>query len=126
MVRESYTPRAFRGLMENPQNGREALTTVWADVGCVLKELYYSSSQSGWVMIVEGDPGTLLENQFTTWSSGALASYTAEIFHTPEDVFGHLSEQMQKQDELTTPPTAMKSTQCSSTNDHDRHLERCV
>ena len=87
MVRESYTPRAFRGLMENPQNGREALTTVWADVGCVLKELYYSSSQSGWVMIVEGDPGTLLENQFTTWSSGALASYTAEILHTPDDVF---------------------------------------
>ena len=87
MVRASYTPEAFRGLMEKPQNRRETLTTVWADVGCVLKELNYSSSQSGWVMIVEGHPGTLLENQFTTWSSGALASYTAEILHTPEDVF---------------------------------------
>ena len=38
-------------------------------------------------MIIEGDPGTLIENQFTTWSSGALASYTAEILHTPGDVF---------------------------------------
>ena len=87
MVRASYTPEAFRGLMDNPQNRREALTTVWADVGCVLKELYYSSSQSGWVMIVHGNAGTLLENQSTTWLSGALASYTAEILHTPEDVF---------------------------------------
>lgn len=37
-------------------------------------------------MTVEGDPGTLLENQFTTWSSGASASCIAEILHTPEDV----------------------------------------
>ena len=66
MVRASYTPEAFRGLMDNPQNRREALTALWADIGCFLKALYYSSSQSGWVMIVEGDPGTLLESQFTT------------------------------------------------------------
>ena len=30
MVWASYTPRALRGLMDNPQNGREALKVLWA------------------------------------------------------------------------------------------------
>ena len=87
LVRASYTSEGFKGLVEQPHNRRDAVADAWLKVDCTLRDLFYSSSQSGWVMIVEGDPDKLVEAEFSVLASGAIASYTAELLHTPETVF---------------------------------------
>lgn len=78
LVRSSYTPTAFQGMLASPSDRGEAAKTLFKSIGLKTHDIFFSVSTGSIVCLVEGTAEQMAETQMITMASGAFTDIHSE------------------------------------------------
>jgi uncharacterized protein with GYD domain len=93
MVRFSYTPETWAGLVKNPENREEKVRRMLEDSGATLEHIWYAFGEDdGFALISAPDNITAAAISLVITSSGAFASYKTSVLLTQEETLEALEK----------------------------------
>ena len=132
LIRGTYSAEGYRGMIDNPSDREIATRALNQQLGIETIAYFNSLSEAGFVGILKANPDQMATAQMVGMSSGAFTKVSAEELTPSIDVWRVFEDDSRVKKPVPKlslmRQTAMKSTACCSTNDHDqdRHLERRV
>ena len=105
MAQLSYSPHAWAGLVQNPENREEKVRAMLAEAGCTLHHLWYAFGEDDAFALIEApDNVTAASIAIAVGSSGAFSSFKTTVLMTQEDTLKALGKAAEFA--YAAPPTA--------------------
>ena len=86
LVRVSYTPESWAGLVKNPQNRRDAVRPIIEAMGGKMEAFYFAFGEDDVLLIAElPDNVSAAALSMAVSAAGALKSFTTTVLMTAEE-----------------------------------------
>lgn len=93
MAQLSYSPQAWAGLVQNPENREEKVRGMLAEAGCTLHHLWYAFGEDDAFALIEApDNITAASVAIAVASSGAFSSFKTTVLMTQEETLQALGK----------------------------------
>ena len=93
MAQLSYSPQAWAGLVQNPENREEKVRGMLAEAGCTLHHLWYAFGEDDAFALIEApDNITAASVAIAVGSSGAFSSFKTTVLMTQEETLQALAK----------------------------------
>ena len=93
MARFGYTPDAWAGLVQSPDDRKQTVGRILDEAGCKLKDLWYSfGPEDGFALIEAPDNTTAAGISIAVSSSGAFRSFETSILMTQAEMLKALDK----------------------------------
>lgn len=93
MARFGYTPEAWAGLVQSPENREEKVRAMLEDAGCKLHNIWYAfGEEDGFALLEAPDNVTAAGLAIAITSSGAFRQFTTSVLMTQAEALRALDK----------------------------------